>query len=72
MVCDGVEQLLRGIVEQLDLAVFCGISGIFLLQHLDHHVVRGLIDKRDHDILPVQHIIAVGVPAWLQPRRLPR
>ena len=33
----------------------------FCFNHLDHHVIGGLIDKRDQYILPIDHIGAVRI-----------
>ena len=34
---------------------------MLLLQHLNHHIVGGLVDKGNHDALAVDQVIAVGI-----------
>ena len=50
---DAVQQLLRGVVEDLHLAAVGGVARALLAQHLDHHVVRGFVNKWDHDLLAI-------------------
>ncbi len=47
-------RLAGGVVEQLHLPGAVGIPGPLLLQHLDHHVVRGLVDEGDQHLLAVR------------------
>ena len=61
MLPDGIQKLLRRIVEKTDLSRSGGIVGILLLQHLDHHVVGRLVDEGDQDLLPVQDKIVVCI-----------
>ena len=50
---DLLKQFLRRIVEQEDLSFRSRVACPVLLQHLDHHVVSGLVQERDHDILSI-------------------
>ena len=58
MLGDSCEDFSRGIVEQLHLAAARGVACVPLLQHLDHHVVRGLVDEGNQHLLTVQQIIS--------------
>ena len=58
---DAVQQRLGGVVEDLHLAAVGGVAGALLPQHLDHHVVRGLVDEGQQHLLPVDGEGAVGV-----------
>ena len=58
---DTEEQFPGGVVEDLDFACRGGIAGVLLAEHLDHHVVGGLIEKGDHDLLPIKEVVAVRV-----------
>ena len=49
------------VIENGDIAFRIGIAGIFLPEHLDHHVVGRLVDDRDHDLLAVDQEIAVFI-----------
>ena len=53
MIRNRKQNVLCRIVENLDLAGLRGISGVFLAQHLNHHIVGGFVDKRDHNIAPI-------------------
>ena len=57
----GHEKLPGGVIEDLNIPGGGGVGGVQLAKLLDHHVVRGLIDKGDHHILTVQPVGAVGV-----------
>ena len=54
MAADHAQKIFCRIVEDQDFPLFRGIPRVFLLEHRDHHVVRGLVDNRNHDLLPVQ------------------
>ena len=58
---DTVQQCLGGVVEDLHLAAVGGVARALLAQHLDHHVVRGLVDEGQQHLLPVDGEGAVGV-----------
>ena len=58
---DVVQQRLRGVVEQQHLAVRRGVAGVLLPQHLDHHIVRGLVEEGEQHLLAVDGEGAVGV-----------
>ncbi len=53
MFCNCVQQLPRRIVEQKQLPLLRGITGLLLPEHLNHHIVGRFVDKRDHNLLPV-------------------
>lgn len=61
MLGDGGQQLLGGVVEELDVSAAGGVARSQLLEHLDHHVVGGLVDEGDHHLLTVEKVIALGV-----------
>ena len=50
-----------GVVEQLHLSPGVGIPGIQLVEHLNHHVVRGLVDEGNQHLLPVEQVIPLAV-----------
>ena len=56
-----VQDVLRGVVEDLHVAAVSGVTGVFLAQQLDHHVVRGLIDEGQQHLLAVDGVGAVGI-----------
>ena len=56
MPSDRSQDLFGRIVEDQDLAVCIGVPAPRLPQELDHHVVGGFIDERDHDLLAVYAI----------------
>ena len=58
MLCNRFKELLCGVTKKKYLAAVRGIAGIFLLQHLDHHIVCRLVDKRNHNLLSVHFKIA--------------
>ena len=58
---DAVQQLLSGVVEDPHLAAVGGVASALLAQHLDHHVVRGLVDEGQQHLLAVGGVGAVGV-----------
>ena len=58
MLCYGFQKALCGVVKQQNLPFFGGISRLLLSQHLNHHVVGGFVDKRNHDLLAVDGKIA--------------
>ena len=51
---NGIKQLCGSIVKNFNIAVSGRITGALLLQHLDHHVVGGLVNKGNHDLLTVK------------------
>ena len=51
------EDFARGVVEQLHLAAARRVARTLLLQHLDHHVVRGFVDEGDQHLLTVEQEI---------------
>ena len=53
MIRNRKQNVLCRIVENLDLAGLRGISGVLLTQHLNHHIVGGFVDKRDHNVAPI-------------------
>ena len=55
------EQIAGRVVEDQNLAGRGGIARVLLAEHLDHHVVGGLVEEGNHDLLTVEKIIAVGV-----------
>ena len=61
MAGDGLQDLPGIVVEDQDLPRVGGVAGAPLPQHLDHHVVRGLVDKGDHGLLAVDGIGPVRV-----------
>ncbi len=63
--------LCRHVIEQLNVAVFRRVPRSLLLQQLDHHVVRGLVNERDQHILTIDHIGAVLVFRRCRLRNLP-
>ena len=44
---NGIEDFFCSIVKDLHFSCACGITGILLLQHLDHHIVGGFVDEWD-------------------------
>ena len=56
MLRDRFEDLRRLVVEQLHVPFFRSIARILLLQHLNHHVIRGFIDDGNHHLLAVKKI----------------
>ena len=58
---DVKEQIAGCVVEDQNLAGRGGIARVLLAEHLDHHVVGGLVEEGNHDLLTVEKIIAVGV-----------
>ena len=58
---DCFQNALGLVVPQLYGAVVPGVGRIQLLQHLDHHIVRGLVDEGDEHLLTVELIGAVCV-----------
>lgn len=52
MPCNCLQQLCRSIIEYLNIPCFIRIACTLLIQHLNHHIVCGLIQERDHDICP--------------------
>ena len=57
---DGHQDLFGRIVEEFHLSAVRGIARVSLLEHLDHHIIGGLVDKGDHDFLSVDSEIAVS------------
>ena len=55
------EDFARGVVEQLHLAAARRVARTLLLQHLDHHVVRGFVDEGDQHLLTVEQEIPGAV-----------
>ena len=55
-----LQDLLGRVVEQEHFAVLRRVPGIPFPQHLDHHVVRGLVDEGDHDFLSVDLEVPVA------------
>ena len=64
---DGFEDILGFIVEQQDIALLIGIPRALLAEHLDEHIVRGLINEGNHHLLPVD---GEGTVRVLRHRRL--
>ena len=58
---DGLQRLPGGVVEEQNVALGSGIVRPLLAQKLDHHVVGGLVDEGDHDLLPVHQEVALAV-----------
>ena len=61
MPCNCLQQLCRSIIEYLNIPCFIRIACTLLIQHLDHHIVCGLIQERDHDILSIYLEISVCI-----------
>ena len=61
MLSDGGQQLFGGVVEELNVSAAGGVARVQLPEHLDHHVVGGLVDEGDHHLLAVDQVIALGV-----------
>ena len=55
------QQFTGNVIEDVDVPFSCRIAGIFLSEHLNHHVVSALIDERYHYLLTVHLIIAFFV-----------
>ena len=66
-----VKQFRGGIIENPDFSAVRRISGVKLLQHLDHHVVRGLVDERNQHLFPIQNEGAVRIFRRSRFRNLP-
>ena len=58
---DGGQKIGGFVAKQQYVAVDGGIACALLAQHLDHHVVGGLIDEGDEHLLAVDEVIAIGV-----------
>ena len=71
MLCRRVKNLLRRAIENLYVTSLRGITCPLLLQHLNHHVVRGLVDKGNHDVSAVQLIGAIRILLRGSLRHLP-
>ena len=54
-----LQQALCGIVEDQHIPVFRGIRRVKLFEHGDHHIVRALVDKGNHDLLAIDFERAV-------------
>ena len=59
MLCHGEKKFLGGVVEKLDLPKGRGVARALLIEHLDHHVVRGLIDEGNQHLLAVEKEVSV-------------
>jgi DNA-binding response OmpR family regulator len=51
--------LIKTFMENKNVALFRGIARILLRQHLDHHIIRGFVNKRDHGFLSIDQEVAI-------------
>ena len=61
MIRNRKQNVLCRIVENLDLAGLRGISGVFLTQHLNHHIVCGFVYKWNQHILIVDLVGSICI-----------